>query len=309
LPSDIDVVTGAFGYIGRYITAQLIASGRRVKTITTHIDKPNPFGTQVIAQPYNFNDPVQLTETLYGADTLYNTYWIRFEHSGLTFDQAVENTRILFECAARAGVKKILHVSVTQASADSELPYYAGKGQQEQILERSGVSYAIVRPTLVFGKEDVLVNNIAWLIRKFPFFPIMGDGQYRLQPIFVDDLAKIAIQVAMGQDPGPRDVIGPETYTFDELVRLIAATIGRKVRFVNVSPSVGISLGKVLNLFLDDVLLTRNELRGLMQELLTSRQEINGTTRLSEWLAENRQTVGLSYTSELARHFYWTPTR
>jgi len=193
----LDVVTGAFGYIGRYIAAHLLEAGRQVKTITTHIDKPNQFGSKVSASPYNFDQPDRLTESLRSVDTLYNTYWIRFAHGGQTFDQAVRNTQILFSCAAKAGVKKIVHISVTQASADSDLPYYAGKGQQEEALKASGVPYAIVRPTLVFGKEDILVNNIAWLIRKFPVFPMMGDGQYKLQPIYVRDLASIAADNGM----------------------------------------------------------------------------------------------------------------
>ena len=156
---EMDIVTGAFGYIGRYITAQLIADGRKVKTITTHVNKPNPFGSEVEAFPYNFADPERLISTLRGADTLYNTYWIRFEHDGQTFDQAVNNTQILFDSAVRAGIKKVVHISVTQASTDSPLPYYAGKGRQEEALKGLDIEYSIVRPTLVFGFEDILVNK------------------------------------------------------------------------------------------------------------------------------------------------------
>ncbi|KPK05917.1 MAG: epimerase, partial [Anaerolineae bacterium SG8_19] len=171
---NLDVVTGAFGYIGRYIAAQLLENGRQVKTITTHTEKPNPFGSHVQVFPYNFDEPERLEATLDGADTLFNTYWIRFEHSGMTYERAIANTRILFNSAAKAGVKKIVHISVTHAAKDSPLPYYAGKARQEEALKESGLPYVIIRPTLVFGKEDILANNIAWLIRKFPFFPIAG---------------------------------------------------------------------------------------------------------------------------------------
>lgn len=162
----MDVVTGAFGYIGRYITAHLLDEGRQVKTITTHVDKPNPFGAQVKAYPYDFDQPIRLVETLRGVNTLYNTYWIRFPHGTMTFEKAVDNTRVLFDCAALAGVRKIVHISVTHALPGSPLPYYAGKGQQEEALLMSSVPHAIVRPTLVFGKEDILVDNIAWLIKE-----------------------------------------------------------------------------------------------------------------------------------------------
>jgi uncharacterized protein YbjT (DUF2867 family) len=299
----MDVVTGAFGYIGRYIAAHLLEQGRAVKTVTTHIDRPSPFGDRVQASPYNFDRPEQLVESLRGAETLYNTYWIRFEHGGLTFDQAVANTRTLFRCAAQAGVGKIVHISVTQPSADSPLPYYRGKAQQEAALAESGLPYAIVRPTLVFGREDILVNNIAWLLRKFPFLPIFGDGRYRVQPVYVGDVAAIAASAAADDGPLIRDAIGPETYTYRELVETIAAAVGRRPRLVSVPPALGIFLGRIVGLFVRDVILTRDEAQGLMANLLTSEQPPNGPTRFSNWLEANGAALGTSYTSELARHF------
>jgi uncharacterized protein YbjT (DUF2867 family) len=304
----MDVVTGAFGYIGRHITAHLLENNRPVKTITTHVNKPNPFGDALQAFSYDFDQPDRLVETLTGVDTLYNTYWIRFPHKQMTFEMAVKNTGTLFDCASRAGVRKIVHISVTNASTQSPLPYYAGKAQQEELLKNSGVSYAIIRPTLVFGKEDILLNNIAWLLRKFPLFPIAGDGRYRLQPIFVGDLAAIAAGIAQETTSGTIDAIGPETYTYRELVERIASAINRRVLLIRATPKLTILLGRVAGLLVDDVILTNNELKGLMGEYLTSSQAPNGATRLSEWLAENRQTVGSAYSSELDRHFRW-PTK
>lgn len=301
----MDIVTGAFGYIGRYITAQLLQTGRSVKTITTHVDKPNPFGEQVKSYPYNFVQPDLLKETLLGAETLYNTYWVRFNRGQSSFAQAVKNSEILFQCAAAAGVQKIVHISVTNASKNSPLPYYQGKALQEEALQRCGVPYAIIRPTLVFGNEDILVNNVAWLIRKFPFFPIFGDGQFRLQPIYVEDLASIAIKGA-GQ-PGnlTLDATGPEEFTFEQLVRLIADVLERKLIFIKTPPSCGILLGKLIGFAMRDVILTRAELDGLMLNMLTSQQLPNGETRFSDWLERNQLTIGSSYSSELERHFRW----
>lgn len=301
----IDVVTGAFGYIGRYITAELLEAGRQVKTITTYVNKPNPFGSRVRASSYDFENPTRLMETLRGVDTLYNTYWIRFEHRGMTFDRAVENTRILFDCAARAGVRKIVHISVTKASEASPLPYYSGKARQERLLKESDLNYSIVRPTLVFGKEDILVNNIAWLIRTFPIFPVPGGGAYRLQPVYVGDLARIAVDLA--NEPGSPciDAIGPETYTYREFVAQIAAAIGKRVTLVNVPPWLTTLSGRVIGIIVGDVILTGRELQGLMDEYLTSSQVANGPTSFSDWLQENRDTVGSTYSSELDRHWRW----
>ncbi len=301
----MDVVTGAFGYIGKYIARALLEQGHTVRTITTHPQKPNPFGPAVQAFPYGFDDPRSLVRALQGASTLYNTYWIRFPYQGQTYESALENTRILFDCARQANVEWIVHISVTHASTESDLPYYHGKGIQENLLKECGVAYTIVRPTLVFGKEDILVNNIAWLLRRFPVFPIMGSGSYHLQPVFVGDLAQIAVQHATGPAAITVDAIGPETFTFEQLVRLIALKMNRKVWFVKMPPAAGIFLGRIIGLFLRDVLLTGNELKGLMEELLTSPQEPNAPTRFSDWLEENRDTIGSAYSSEIARHFRW----
>jgi uncharacterized protein YbjT (DUF2867 family) len=297
------IVTGAFGYIGKYIASNLLAQGEQVATVTTHPGKPNPFGNSLKAFSYDFDQPDLLTDHLQDAMTLYNTYWVRFEHYGASFNQAVRNTTTLFDCARQAGVQKIVHISVTHASTASDLPYYAGKGLQEQALIESGLPYSIVRPTLVFGDEDILVNNIAWLIRKFPLFPIFGDGRYRVQPVFVKDLASIAVESARRPGSETIDAIGPESYTFESFVRLIASTIKPKEKLFHLPPSLGIVLGQLIGLALGDIILTRDELQGLMTNLLTSEQPPNGATRFSEWLLASRQTIGATYSSEWRRHF------
>ncbi len=303
----MNVVTGAFGYIGRTIARRLLESGQEVVTVTTHPDKPNPFGDEVAAHPYNFDRPDQLEASLRGASTLYNTYWIRFPYRGATFEKAVRNTRILFESAKRAGIEKIVHISVTNASLDSDLPYYRGKALQEKALRESGIPFAIVRASLVFGKEDILVNNVAWLIRRFPIFPIFGSGKYKLQPIHVADLAEIAVESAGKTNSIVLDAIGPEAYTFDQFVRLIAAEIKPSVKLIHVPPAFGIALGKLIGATVRDVILTDDELRGLMENALTSEQAPNGTTRFSEWIEIHKDTVGTAYSSELDRHFRWHP--
>lgn len=299
----MNIVTGAFGYIGRHIAKFLLDRGEVVRTITTHTDKPNPFGAAVQAFPYAFDRPGSLVQSLRGARVLYNTYWVRFDRGGATFEAAVRNTKTLFRCAREAGVERIVHVSVTNASLDSSLPYYRGKAEQEEALRGCGVPWSIVRPTLVFGKEDILVNSIAWLIRTFPVFPIFGSGTYRLQPVFVDDLAAIAFESARGEAGHVVDAVGPDTYTFEELVRLIASRVRPGARFVHVPPRLGIWAGRLIGLALGDVVLTRAELAGLMDEMLTSQQAPNGPTRFLDWLAAHSDDVGMAYTSELARHF------
>ncbi len=303
----MNVVTGAYGYIGRYITRRLLDSGQAVKTITTHTDKPNPFGEAVLAFPYNFDRLDRLTESLRGAEVLYNTYWIRFEHGGATFSGAVQNTRTLFECAKRAGVRRIVHISVTHPDLDSDLPYYRGKALQERSLEDIGLPYSIVRPTLVFGVEDILVNNIAWLMRTFPLFPIFGSGEYRLQPVYVGDLAQIAVEEGLASGTRVIDAVGPESFSFEQMVRLMGRYLKPELRYMHMPAWLGVGLGRIIGLAVGDVILTNDEAQGLMEERLTSSQPPNGCTKFSEWIASHKDKIGLSYTSELKRHFNWKP--
>jgi uncharacterized protein YbjT (DUF2867 family) len=202
-------------------------------------------------------------------------------------------------------VRKIIHISVTNPSEEDDLPYYKGKALQEKALRELGVAYTIVRPTLVFGKEDILVNNIAWTIRKFPIVPIFGSGKYKVQPVFVEDLAKLAVEASGSEGSATIDAIGPETFTYEAFVKLIARELNRNVAFVHTSPNAGIMLGKLIGLFAKDVILTKDELRGLMLNKLTSNQDPNGKTLFSVWLRDNRLSIGSGYTSELNRHFHW----
>ncbi len=299
----LHIVTGAFGYTGQYITRRLLALGQRVRTLTGHPDRPNPFGEQVQAAWFNFDDPLALVESLRGADVLYNTYWVRFSHGTVTFDQAVENTRTLIRAAQEAGVRRVVHVSIANPSLDSPLPYYHSKALLEEAVRTSGLSYAILRPTVIFGPEDILINNMAWLVRRFPLFVVPGDGQYGLQPIFVQDMAGLAVRVAQEDENIVLDAVGPESYTFDELLRLIARTLGRRVRLLHLPPGVALLLSRLVGLAVRDVVLTREEVQGLMANLLVSHSPPTGETRLSEWLRQNAEQVGSRYASELKRHY------
>jgi uncharacterized protein YbjT (DUF2867 family) len=300
---DFDVVTGASGYTGRYITRALLSRGRRVKTLTGHPTRATPFGDQVEAMPFNFDRPDYLKRSLEGARALFNTYWIRFPYGGQTFDTAVANTRVMLDAATAAGVRKFVHISVTHATESSPLPYFHGKAMVEAAIKQSALNYAIIRPALIFGVEDILLNNIAWLLRRFPFFAIPGRGDYRVQPIFAGDLGEIAANAARDDQSATFDAVGPEIFTFDELVRKIASAVRSKSRIVHVDPRVAVAFAWIVGWFVRDVTLTRDEARGLMSNLLVTDSPPNGTTRFSEWLRTNADQIGIEYQSELSRHF------
>jgi nucleoside-diphosphate-sugar epimerase len=299
----LDVVTGAFSFSGKYIAELLLARGREVRTLTRHPQSASPFGDRVQAFPLDFADRAGLEKALRDADTLYNTYWIRSPREGVTFELAVANTELLLRAAREAGVRRVVQLSVSKASSSSALPYFRGKALAEEALASSGLSYAIVRPTLIYAREDVLVNNIAWLLRRLPVFVVPGDGRYTLQPVAVEDVAKLAVDLGVSDAAEVVDAAGPDVFTFDELVRLVREAVRSRARVVHASLGVTQALGSLLGVALRDTLITRAELQGLMENLLTSDGPATGRRRFEDWLHANAATVGTSYTSETRRNW------
>lgn len=296
-------VTGAFSYSGKYITKKLLARGEEVITLTNHPNRPDPFNGKVKAFPLNFTNEEELTNNLRGIDVLVNTYWVRFDKGSNTQPKAVENTKVLVNAAAKAGVKRIVHISITNPSSNSHLPYFWGKAANEKFVVDSGMSYAILRPTVLFGKEDILINNIAWLLRKLPLFGLPGDGSYKLSPVYVDDLADLAVDAVYKKENYIWDAVGPDEFTFKEMVEVIEKTVEKKRALIPFPPRLALLAAQVMSLFVNDVMLTPEEVDGLMANLLISNEPSRCKTSLKDWLRENQNTVGTQYASELARHF------
>jgi NADH dehydrogenase len=300
--SGLDAVTGAFSYSGRAIAAALLDSGRQVRTLTGHPGRA-PSDTPIEIKPLNFADEGQLTASLEGVQTLYNTYWVRFAHGRVDHGQAVANSETLFRAAARADVRRIVHVSITHPSVDSTMPYYRGKALVEKALAESGVSFAVLRPAILFGGDGVLLNNIAWLLRRLPVFAIGGRGDYRVRGIHVDDLAQLCVAKGIEDSNTVTDAVGPERPTFVELVTSIKETIGSRARLMHVPGAMVPVMSRAVGMVLRDVLLTRDEYRAMSEGLADTEGETTGPTALSEFLARHGADLGLRYANEIERHF------
>ncbi|MEW6745515.1 MAG: NAD(P)H-binding protein [Planctomycetota bacterium] len=303
-PSETHVVTGAFSYTGRALTERLLDAGITVRTLTGHPERADPFGGRVRVSPLAFDRPDELARSLEGARVLYNTYWVRFAHGRASHEVAVANSGILFEAARRAGVERVVHISITNPDATSDLPYFRGKAEVEATLTDSGLSHAILRPTVLFGRGDILINNIAYLLRRLPLFGIFGKGEYRLQPLHVDDLAQLMMAQAGRSENVTLDAVGPEIYTYRELVERIRRATGARARIVSVPPALGLVAGRLLGLFVGDVPITRDEIAGLSRSLLVSAAPPTGSTSFAAWLEEHRDRLGRVYANELKKH-YW----
>ena len=300
----MDVVTGAFSFTGRAIAEELLARGRSVRTLSRRQgESGDPLAARIEWAPLQFSDPAALRERLRGAEVLYTTYWIRFERGSSTFARTVENIRLLTEAASEAGVRRVVHVSVANPSEDSPFAYYRGKARAETWIVESGLSYAIVRPTLVYGPNDILLNNIAWTLRHLPLFAVVGDGAYRVQPVAVGEVAALCADAGAGDRSLTFDAAGSETYTYVELVRLIAAAVGRPARIVRLPSAVVLALAKVVGMIGRDVLVNGEELGALRAETLVSHNPSTAQGSFARWLDDAGTALGMRYASELARNF------
>jgi NADH dehydrogenase len=298
----LDAITGAFSYSGRAIARALTDSGRQVRTLTGHPNRATG-ESPIEIRPLDFDDQIGLVASLEGVTTLYNTYWVRFAHQRIDHDLAVENSRTLFQAARRARVERIVHVSITHPSIDSPLPYFRGKALVERALAETGVSYAVLRPAILFGGDDVLLNNIAWLLRHLPVFAIGGRGDYRIRGIHVDDLAQLCLEKGAQRFDSVTDAVGPERPTFVELVNSIKAVVKSRSLLVHVPGAAVPFFSGIVGTALGDVLLTRDEYRAMAEGLADTEGPATGATALSEWLVERGPTLGLTYANELNRHF------
>jgi nucleoside-diphosphate-sugar epimerase len=305
--SGFDVVTGAFSYSGAAIAATLERTGRRVRTLTGHPERaPSDRNGSTDVRPLAFDDVHALTDSLRGATTLYNTYWIRFPRGSTDHDQAVANSRTLFHAARQAGVERIVHVSITHPSIGSPYGYFRGKAEVERALFEVGVPHTVLRPAILFGGDGVLLNNIAWLLRRLPVFGVGGRGDYRVRPIHIDDLAALA--VAAGADGAARpdtvvDAVGPERPTFLELVHCIKGAVGSRALVVRVPGAMVPALASLLGLVVRDVLLTGDEYRAMAGGLADTDGPATGSTSVTEWVRAHGDSLGRRYANEIERHF------
>ena len=306
----LHVVTGAFGYSGRWVAHHLLQQDVRVRTLTNAVGRDDPFEGCVEVHGLDFTDMDRLVASLKGAEVLYNTYWVRYNKSGKRFAHAtaVENTRILFEAARRAGVKRVVHFSVANPTKAPHWTYFEGKVEVERLLKASGLSYAILRPTVLFGGErNVLINNIAWMLRRFPVFGVFGFGGYPIQPVHVEDVAEVAVAQGKLEENTVVDVAGPETFRYKNYIRLMVKALGLRRLILPMPPLAAWLFGRCLGVLLQDDVITRAEIKGLRQGLMASSSPPVGTRLFSEWIAEHGASFGERYQNDLKERVYADP--
>lgn len=294
------VITGAFSYIGAAAARSLLQRGFRIHTLTNR--RPPPHSDRITSAPLRF-DAAYLAQQLRGADVFVNTYWVRLPFQGQTFASAADSCKTLISAASAAAVPRFVHVSVSNASLSSTLGYYREKAVVDEAVRCSGLSYAIVRPTLVVGPNDVLTANIAWFLRQFPVFPVPEGGSYRLQPVTLDDTGRIIADAALAREDQDIDAAGPVTWTFREYVQLLSRACRANAWIVGTPSWMALGALRMIEPLLGDVILTREELIGLQQELLVSHAPPLGAESVESWLMEHGPHIGKTYVNDVRRHF------
>jgi len=291
------VITGAFSYSGRYMAHRLLDAGHTVSTLThspgRHADL---FAGRVNALPLQFEQADALARALDGAEVLINTYWTRFGKPPVTFEVAEQNSRRLFAAARQAGVRRVVQVSVANAAEDLTFPYYRGKARVEAALRESGLSYAVLRPTIIFGgPDDILINNIAWALRRLPAFGVFGGPRCRIQPVYVDDLAALAVEQAGRTEDVTVNAVGPEIFSFRELVAAIAQALGLRRLLLPAPTWAGMLAGWVIGKMQRDIFLLPDEIRMMCAGLLFVNTPPSGETRVTNWMREQATELGRVY--------------
>jgi NADH dehydrogenase len=299
----LDALTGAFGFTGRALAERLLADGRELVTLSRRSGDGDPLRERLRVEPFDSDRPDRLVAALTGVDTLFNTFWIRFPRGAMTYERAVAQSAVLVAAARDAGVRRIVHVSVVNAAPDGPTPYVRAKGALEAIVRSSGLEWLIVRPTLTYGPGDILINNLAWALRRLPVYGLPGLGHYTVQPVHVDDVARICAEAASMDAGQTIDAAGPEILRYRDLVSMVREAIGSRSVVVPMPPALVLAAARLLGPVVRDVVLTRDEVRELTSSFLTSIQPARGTTRISDWLPANAASLGRAWASELDRNY------
>ena len=299
----LDAVTGAFGFTGRALAERLLTDGHDLVTLSRRSGEGDPLRDQLRVEPFDTDRPDRLVASLAGVDTLFNTFWIRFPRGTMTYERAVAQSAALVAAARDAGVRRIVHLSVVNAAPDGPTPYVRAKAALEAIVRSSGLEWVILRPTLTYGPGDILINNLAWALRRLPVYGLPGLGRYTVQPVHVDDVARICAEAATMEAGQTIDAAGPETLRYRDLVSMVRAAIGSRSIVLPMPAALVLAAARLLGPVVHDVVLTGDEVRELTSSLLTSIQPARGTTRISEWLTANAASLGRTWASELDRNY------
>jgi len=296
------MVTGAFSFTGRHVAKRLLEEGEEVRTMTRFPQSASPFAEAVPAVPFDYDDVGALTQALRGCDRLINTYWRRQPEGNLGYDRVVQQSKNLFAAAKAVGIERIVHMSINDPHG-KKFPYFRAKCATERAVRECTVSSVVVRPQLVFGDGELLINNLAWTLRQSRLAAVPGDGQYLMQPIHASDYAELIVGLSRNRRDGVVNGVGPDVMTYDDMVSMVGNAIGRKPRILHVHPKFFDRVARLINRFVEEPTVLDYEVYGCLVENGVVPREPQGTRRLVDWLRDHADSLGRRYADQDRRPF------
>lgn len=256
-------VTGASGFVGRNLLAALAGSGHDIRALV-HTRRPDSAaGERLEYVPADVHDLPSLRKALAGVEVVYHLVGIIVETKKLTFERTVaEGTRNVVRAARDCGVKKIIYVSALGTSATSETKYFQTKWLAEEAIRTSGLDHVILRPSLIYGPGDQSLSRLHRLLKYSPLMPIVGDGRYRLQPIFIDDLVQVLVPALTETGASGRTIEmgGPEAFEFRQMTGIMKKVFNYRRLNIYIPFSLVRAVARVMETFLKPAPVTVDQL-------------------------------------------------
>lgn len=245
-------VFGGSGFVGRYVVRALAKRGYRIRVAVRRPDlagflRPDGYPGQIALMQANLRNRQSVDRAVAGASHVVNCVGILFESGKNKFDAVQDlGAKAIAEATAAAGAK-LTHISAIGADVKSASSYARSKGRGEEAILAALPDAVILRPSIVFGKEDNFFNKFAAMARNLPFLPLIGGGKTKFQPVFVGDVAEAVARSVDGKvaTGTTYELGGPEVMTFRNCLETILRVTCRKRRFVSLPFGIASLIGKI----------------------------------------------------------------
>lgn len=227
-------ITGATGFVGGHLAARLVADGYRIRCLVRRPDHPRAGYLEELGAELAAGDvlkPASLKAAAQGCGAAIHLVGIIMEPPGVSFRQVhVEGTRNILAAAAAAGIRRYIHMSALGAGPNATTTYFQTKWEGEEAVRASGLDYTIHRPSIIYGPGGEFINMLLRQVRLLPLVPVIGDGNYRLQPVSVHDVAAcFSLSLANDHSIGETfELGGPEALTYNEMLQVFCRVLGKR---------------------------------------------------------------------------------
>ncbi len=252
------LVAGGTGFIGAAVVRELARRGKPVAVMSHRRERAaRRFpGLNVEVRTGDARDAASLPAAVQGAEAVisamqFPNFPVETPRLGYTFEEVdARGNERLVAAAKAAGVRTYIYLSGAGAASDGKYHWLRAKWQGEEAVRHSGLRYTIIRPSWVYGPEDRALNRFVTFARRLPFVPVIGDGQQRLQPVFIDDVVRVVVDSLEHPAAANQtfEIGGPEVLTMDEVLRTMLAVLGKRRPLVHLPVGLMRLVGRVMDL-------------------------------------------------------------